>query len=353
MRIRKITALFLVISMMACVFSINAHASNVFLSESQSNLLSDALIDVEAEKDTWGLSNVNFQTLSIGNAVQSFEYKNGQLIRSFVMYPIIHDEQLVLWAIPVNGHFQISNSLVDEVNSHIGFAENFVLLYDRNGVHAYTGDTMRCLVEYEDSLTTRSKLTTDVLTRSTVITQADYTKLIDNVAIHYNSRVRNTGYAVTCNVSRVVQTGDYTCWAASIACISNCVLGTSYDDVTVAKRITGSQTNYDVPLYFGDALSALSQMQLSWYSTYGASLTRMYSSIANNHPVLAFFSGYGASNHYCTVYGANSANGRIMIVDPREGYASVNRSSDGYYVYVSPLDAITFELQTTYCYTGS
>ena len=336
----------------ASILPVFALEASVPLTEQQLSIIAENLSEIESAKEIWNLSEIDFLSLRIGVPIQTYTCISNTLQPGEPLYPISYNGDLVMWAIPIGDQFQFSTALVEKINSLIGDSEAFALIYDRNNTYAYLADEMITLLEYKEPFTNR-----DILSSHEIVdpAQIDCVSLESNFAIPFGVQTRDYSYAVVCDVSHVEQTLDNTCWAASIACISNYLNNTEYTDICVAHIVlkgpdaekADDEEEYDVALYRSEALSALAAVNVS-YRSIDPSFLHVYHNIYRDYPVLAFLRGYGVGNHYCTIYGANTANGRLMITDPLYGFTYMSSQTDGYYLYTNPATLSEYELESCF-----
>ena len=222
---KRIFALILAFFMVMSIMSTPASAS--YVDEAEADGLLDKIINVlssiENSKEAWGLSDVDFYDLQIGNPVHSYDCLAQSFEENAKLYPIFEDNNLLLWAIDYNGVITITTDLVEQINNTISLEEPFSIIYDRYGCHICTKDYCKLLITYEDNLEneSRSILVPEAACKSEDLT---LTKLEDNHALLNlpHAAPYAIDYFYSCNVPCVNQLPDeYICWAACIASIVN------------------------------------------------------------------------------------------------------------------------------------
>lgn len=335
---RKIVSAILICAILIpCVLTVNAVQEKLPISQSERLLLIEILSEIEQQKNSWGLENIDFEDIQIGPAIQSYNYVEEEIVMGHAMYPLTVNDQLVLWATPIGEQFQISNGLVSEINATVDTDTPFALIYDAKGAFLYTGESILLLRQYNHEIGSRGTL--DASTRLTA-QEINTVSLSQSVLLGYaagiSNRNRASGYYV-CNVSYVPQNHDNICWAATVACIVNYVRGTSLDAETVAKSYFGN-TNFNQGIGCDNLREKLQDYGLDYYqfSNYGPFSDKIMNSIIAGHPVGGTFVVVNGGFHATTIFGINVIAGRIQVMDPEFGSTTAWSTGDGYsYSYVS------------------
>ena len=323
-----------------------AEAIDVGFTSSSERILGiiDALRDVETNKDAWGLSMVDFEELRIGPAVNAYNHTESGFVCNNVMYPLMIGDELVLWAVPIGGQYQITNGLVSEVNECINKGDSFALVYDACNIYIYTGNQFCVLKETNIEIRDRTK---SVIGRNTSADGVITTKLTESESLGYSNIARASSQTnVACNVSYVTQNPhNNLCWAATVACIVNYKSNTNLDAVTVAKRHFGN-TNFDQGIN-PDALNLkLATYGFNYYifTSYDTFEDEILTSLMADYPVGGSFDVINGGYHSTVIYGINVIAGRLQVMDPEFGMTTVVLQSDGKYRYVSNLHNTTLVL---------
>lgn len=317
------------------------------LNQSERLLLIDVLSEIDLQKDAWGLEDVDMNALHVGMPIRTYNYVKGMLERGYDMYPLTTDGLLVLWAIPINGQFQITNSLVSEINTLIDFNTPFALVYDASNAYVYSNQSLSILKQFEQNIDSRDVINTKT---KLAVDGIDTMALSQNVYLDYENNnqdmQKSTLANVSCNVGYVTQNPyDNLCWAASVACIVNYKKGTSLTAATVAKKYYGN-TNFDQAINRDNLTEKLRDYGLNYYqfSNYGNFDNKIFSSISAGNPVGGTFDVSDGAYHATVIFGINIIAGRIQIMDPAFGNTTATLSSTGDYTYVSSLTNSTLEL---------
>lgn len=342
-----LSALLILAILLPSILTVSASRTNMPLSQSERVLLIDALSEIEPQKDAWGLANVDFTNLNVGLPIQTYNYVEGTLESSHVMYPLTVDDRLVLWAIPIGGQFQITNGLASEVNTAIDFNTPLALIYDASNAYIYSDQYFSHLKHFDQEIDSRGVLNTN--TRLTV-EGINTISLSQKAFLGYEKTNNDMHRAIpmnySCNVSYVTQHPyNNLCWAASVACIVNHVNGTSLDAVTVAKRYFGN-TDFNRDIGEDNLTEKIQGYGLSYYQacTGGNFDNKIIDSILADNPVGAVFDVINGPYHAGVIYSINVISGRIQVMDPEFGMTTASLSETNDYVYVSSYSNATLEL---------
>ena len=195
---RKVLCIILMVSLLATSVSFPATASET----NEKDEIIELLQMVEPYKEEVGFENVDFTLLEIGQAISVYDYVNGQFVFSRNAYPLFYNNGLVSIMYEVSDTtYQIMNQISEAVKGLE--VEELTIAYDRQGCHVYDGNEFALILEAENE-----DLSKDIILN--YVTQQPY---------------------------------EYICWAASIACITNYIRGTSYTAVEIAQDCLGSNFN--------------------------------------------------------------------------------------------------------------
>lgn len=344
---KQMVILILVLSLMLPCFGMTVHATGGILSESERLLLVEALRDIEPQKATWGLSDIDFCDLCVGNPVQTYDYINNTLEPNRELYPIIANGQLVLWAIAHNGQYQLTNGLVKEVSNIITNDTPFALLYDADCVYIYANDTVTLLSKFAFTIDTRSTIVPESSLSDFEINTVSFG---EGMLIGYRMTPRMSGN-VWCYVDFVPQGNYRICWAATVACIYNYINNlegsAALDAVTVARREFGASFNKGI--YWENISGVLNAFDIDYVGASVASLDPLnaadiHASVMNGYPAFGWFDALADEYHAVTIYGSNVLAGRMVVMDPNSGSHTVTLNANGDYSYVSNVTNDTYIL---------
>lgn len=299
--------------------------------------LAEALGCVEIQKEEYGLSNEDFYALRIGEPIQTYVYSNDSFIAWQTLYPILSGKKLILWAVEVEGSYQISQGLVRELSSALDYDEAFAIVYDYDSVYLYSNGSFKCLGHFKGQDDSRSQLKLLTVSQDKLITRS----LAENKEVNYlpgDAKSAKSQIYYGCNVDFVTQANpngqtSYICWAATIACIVNYHNGTDWTATYVAADIKGPNFNQGVyPTFYSTAIQYFRNHNVGTYLPYTNAMPSTYSitdNLQHGYPLYSTWQVYnslGSSTnimHAMCIYGIYTTNNYISIMDPDNGFATV------------------------------
>ena len=306
----------------------------------------DALADIEQSKQSWGLTEIDFTCFEIGQPIQTYNYTDSALEESNVLYPIISNGNLILWALPIGAQFQITNGLVKEVNTTVNQDQPFALVYDTDSVYMYSNDTLVLLKQTDQHIVSRNKINN---VENVPLSKIKTTSLENTTPLEYKAytreNVQTRATNVSCNISYVTQNPyDKICWAAAIACISNYKNNTSLNAVTVAQNYYG-MSDFNSGINVESFTTKIQDYGLPYYrdAFYGSFDNKIFNSLLADYPVGGAFDVINGAFHATTIFGINILSGRIQVMDPEFGSTTATLASSQY-SYVSPVHGTTLVL---------
>ena len=297
-----------------------------------------ALQNIEQIKQDIGLSDVDFEELSIAEPVCTYVYTADGFIPNNVLYPLKENGALVAWAVPLEDGqtttFQITALLVDEVNAVLTENTAFALIYDYANCYLYDGNAYHLLKQKSLGVEGRSVLQPEAnplpdghiqLTEISTSTDLAYTPpAMTRVQTYYSCPVSF--------VSQMTVSNSQICWAASIACIVNYKKGTNHTAIDVAKKHYG-ETNFNRSLPFGDEVGILRwdyYLLLYSYKAQAPSGGVISRNIRADYPIFGTFRVSNGNGHACVISGVDIIKGTITVMDPEVGFCGGTVTSSGY-----------------------
>lgn len=343
---KKITICMLAILLcLPSILGILASAHSTPLSENDMQLVVEALQEIESQKAAWGLSDVNFTNLRIGDSIKTYNLVNNSWESGRELYPIIDNGRLVLWVISDSGDYLLSNGLTKEVNNVISTETPFALLYDANSAYIYTDSKAVKIYEFTYTVETRSQLG---LSTETTFNNIITNSLSNSVSLTYGVSPRAVINTVSCNVRYVPQNYTHTCWAATTACIYNYLNNLSgsaaLDDEAVARTIFGNLFNQGIE--WDEVTGILNEFDIDYRGTTSPGL--IHSSISRGYPVFGFFDVIEGAKHAATIYSSNLINGGMTVMDPQGGSYLVSVAAGGSFRYVNTSTNTTLVLERAF-----
>lgn len=303
--------------------------------------LENALADIELNKDDFGLSDVDFDLISTGFAIHTYEYLPTGFEELRIVYPLFYQNDVIAVALRTSGgHFQIVTYLAEYLNDYIG--EDISIIYDTTDCYIYDGTNFTSLYDSGDYLDYRNSIVSHAPTTSqaAVITLSKLTPAV--ILNHQPADVANTMSTgtPTISITHVTQKPyDSLCWAACIAMVGNKLQNTSYTAEDIAKIKYGA-INFDKSGTTYDIVDMLNARFYANYSYTNANLTesKVTTNLNANKPLILRFEYESGNGHFVCVYGINTVSNYIMIKDPLlySPGSAYCYMENGEYTYTSP-----------------
>lgn len=369
---QKSIALFLTF-VVSLWMAIPVSATNAAETTSTSHLSQPALFDVlryvETQKAQFGLENVDFSTLSIGNPIQTYEYTCNGLQQLQPIYPILDGNRIVMIAQnTADGSCQISTGLANKLNDSC--PNSIAIIYDCDGAYLFDGTVFTQIYENTEPIQSRAALSdltfsdntgsfslnseATIFNSNTII----LTDLNNASPLNYTSSV-NRSIIYSCDVDFVPQIKSNVCWAACMACISNYVRNTSYTAANIVNYIYTHETvnlkqgetsnNFtrelsDVASYMRDDFYLSKYVFCTDYISTNFVLTSLQKDrplIVNFYPV----NDLAATKHALVASGINVTSSYLTLMDPNYGFITASHNGS-YFTYTSPTSSKTMRSYT-------
>lgn len=298
------------------------------LAEEKMTALGNALGSFEAQKNIVGLEDVDFSALQLGKPIQTYVYINETFEPGDVLYPIINGTDLVLWAIDLDGQFQITTALVDELNSLVDVGTSIAIIYDRSSSYLYMNGRFTLLKT--STLDDPSRSVFDP-SKPHDYNMLQTTTLIGLKKLPHKAYGARAQRYFSCNVEKVLQAPyDNLCWAAVTACISNYVKGTSLTTDRVAQIFKKSMVQFNFGIGAEEIQSLMDEFNLPYtFDVLVPSDNQILTNIKNDRPIYSIWTYGHGNSHACCIYAIDIMNGYIYVMDPWDGFISVPRPSNG------------------------
>ena len=354
-KIKRLISIILVLSIfLSSTSTIFASNDNV-----EKSKIINALRDTEFIKDDMGLSDVNFADFTISEPIYTYEYTpEGINENSFQLYPLKLDDKLTAWAIAFKTgndiSYQISTELVSEVVSVVQNNMQFAIIYDYDNCYLYDGSSLHLLKHSFEHTEKRLVLqsVSDIPSSSNIKLSC----MDDSEILGYSTPISTRALTVyKCNVEYVTQHPyDNICWAATVACIVNYKLNKNLSAVDVAQVQYGL-SNFDRTLAIGlerDLLSKTYGLPYT-YQPHSTSASNILYNIQHDYPIFGTFKQSNTtknSYHAATIYGINTSNSNIFIMNPTSGSCvGTYDGTQSTYKFISPATGNTFLYWSTDC----
>ncbi len=275
--------------------------------------------------------------------INSYECSNQKIVEIPVKtYPVLISDKLAYFAVITdtgNGDhsIQITECYVDVLGKDTTCYNNLTLVYDDSACYLieFTSGEVRKIFIYPEIPERDSFDPTTMLNTIKNISEAqnDYKS---GQEIHLSlCNTKGVRSAAQLYVPWVPQTGQHTCWAASVACIGNYLTSYWHSEQYIAQSVFG--TDWDYPASIDVALGALYSEYIVSYPYYAYTSvptdTRMYNNISNGYPVYSRWV-YSGTGHACVIRGISTGS-YVMVVDPAFGNTTAYKSNGTYSYYSS------------------
>lgn len=345
--IKKIFSALLCAAMTLNLLTVNISAEETFAQTvSENEGIIEALRMIEPVKENYGLTEADLENMEVADPIKTYEYTSEGISFLRNYFPLICNGALTAWAIEdTNGSkvlYQISTSYINEISRAINNMTSFALIYDKNSCYLFDGKKLQKLGTYENI---ESRIITDEESDFSAVKLNSICETSDlgytHDAVAYGAVLPEVTYK--CNVSYVTQNGyEYStiCWAATAACIVNCVKGTNYTAWDVFTKCSDLADSKTKGLDNKNATVVLGRYGLSYqHKKYVPTISVIENNIKNNYPINGFFQYFNYEGnirgHACAIYGCTISNqdnalNCIYIMDPQVGFTTAYYSSSTY-----------------------
>lgn len=302
--------------------------------------VSDMLVSIEADKEGYGLADVDFSTLALGNEIPAYDLENGQLSPAETHYfPVLSNGNWVATAVATeqNGEVFVQFGRMYADGQSLTQA---ALVFDQGTVYEYGANNTRTVAYTKNDAAVPNSMSasaTAILQPQTAAISAQRT--LQSTYSVFATRDVDDHYLA---VPMVAQPTDYTCWAA--CCVAICRYFNISATIDEIVSLGGSSVEAGL---LANALSALNAKGLDPTSSQSFAWATMMNHILQNRPIYAgclknVINGIG-TGHAVVIrgfasYGNSSPNGYrglISYMDPEYGsYVSSAVPSSGFLYYI-------------------
>ena len=186
-----------------------------------------AMIDILPVKELYGLENVDFSTLEMGNKINVYNYVENAFVFSRAAYPIFGGGELIAVLYEVGAsQFQLMDGIAEAIR--VANCTDIAIVYARAGCYVFDGERFILIREARDQDTSKSILPVDISTINTSsvsITNLSGVTELDLASVP--AICSDESYSL--NVPYVSQGNtEYMGWAAAIASVANYKNGTNF-----------------------------------------------------------------------------------------------------------------------------
>lgn len=193
-----------------------------------------AMRNIHALKYEYGMEDIDFTTLKIGESINVYDYINDTFVFSRIAYPLFSGNELVAILYHVGDSvYQVMNGM-DERIKEIDCNE-IAIVYDRVGCHVFDGEGFHPIYVADNAGNEKGSLEMDIDELPAIEI------LVSDLSVSYDLGYTNLatprdGTSYILNVPYVEQNPYlYLCWAGSIGAIRNYKHNLSLTAVDVAR----------------------------------------------------------------------------------------------------------------------
>lgn len=303
----------------------------------------EALSVLEPMKDTFGLSDIDFEDIEVGDEIPAYDYIDGELVENGYVIPLIANGEVVATAQEnTAGRLNVSVSLAEAIAAS-GF-EDVALIYDANGCYVTDGSELYLAGEASEVDESKDVLERDGLTETlaSTIDVQDVTSGADVAYVTPAAPAYVSGNLAYNNVHYVSQDPPKPlCGPASIACIVNHIQGATNYDAYDVYDVFYDDGNYDKGLNYLQAYDALNSLFYGvtgyHYYDYVVSEAMCFSSLAQHRPIFGIWNILNQSGRHAVVtFAIHTSQHYGAVMDPEFGPKLVAYDSNyGCYWYQS------------------
>lgn len=355
--------------------------SSSFISNDIKNQMLRLLVFTEAEKENYGLSNVNFSSVYLGSEIPTYQVSNGALVPADIrLIPITDGKRLLnMFCIATTEDgtpfVQLSNDLIDPLSKYVQ-NEAFAIIYDSDGVYTYANGKLHLLGLKTLSSIPAEELFHNSTSHSTEITIVDTSSETDVVSMVGNEcfselAIRScTAPTTVLNASSFADSispssprevtsafldvpimqqpaGTHICWAISLTSILNYMNNTTWNYSVIHQLFNGG---VDAPLSTINLVSLLNvHFDAYWGYSHTATLSpsRILSFLRADSPLYGSFET-ATGGHAVVIRGVSTTLRAFSVMNPTPTttrYTTGTFSSNDTLSFISLYNGNTYTLQ--------
>lgn len=385
MKIKKFISVFLALSIFLGLFSYaDASTFNPTKGDTEvQNQMLRILASVEPEKENYGLQNVNFSSVEIGNDIPTYAVRNARLVDSDIrLIPLLHSGKLVSFfyvATLSNGEIfvQLSNELVEPITFYNTESIPFSLIYDDVGAYIYTDSSLYLLgtaetTLYTDEDTNRhySQFSTETSCIEHISADNEANNIVFSLSDNELSAIDASSFSVNTvlNVEAFLNalstpytaTSKYLpveiikqpantniCWAIAVTSLANYVFHTTNTYEGILQLFNGGN---DVGAYiehvfyrFNDVFHTI--WSYEYTTTIAPDLAMFY--LERGYPLYGDFTRKGGA-HAVVIRGTNTVTKTFSIMNPTPtttGYTTGTISTSNVWSFISGYSGSVYTLR--------
>ncbi len=311
--------------------------------ESQQNELVYLLKFIGALRTPWFVDNTDYADITVGRGIPNYIYTEDGFEPFRTFFPVFSGDKLIAIAAENSGTglFNLDTALAKQIEQYVDNTTEFALVFDQQFCYLFNGNEWIMLIEYPYFDPDDAVLNTNVRIDTSNITLNSFEERVE-LSIFSENEYNTLGLLSDINIedfpryqctidNPVRQTGDDTCWAASIATIINFRQGKFLTDVDVAKKYYGD--NYDQGLSVSKGPTVLSMYGITNYNNdSNPNGVQLANNISLQYPVYANFKIVGTNYHACVANAIDFNFKYLNVWDPDLAeWLIADKQADGTY----------------------
>lgn len=344
--------------------------------------MEDILCAVEPQKALFGLSDINFENVQLGEEIPVYETYNNSLVPSELhIVPILLDGEVIsLFYIMQSENewiVQLGKGLVSKIKAYANNSP-FAIIYTSEGAYVFTNGEYYLIAESDCNEQTKldptsvSSLETnssnlEVISRTSIssVTSSAFSNIICNnlssgITIEASPAgtqtraVSPSNYDTFCSVDKIQQpSGSWFCWACCIASMVNYM----YGGIETYQSIAYLFNHYtDEGLTLTEIISKFNRwFDADYIDEYDdhISQTFAYNELRNDRLILGAYS-YAGYGHAVVICGVNQTVKSYAFMDPAVGEycAGTIYTSSGKWSFISESSGNRFTMNGYGYYDG-
>lgn len=356
-----------VISVVLCLAMIFCIGSPVYAVEGSNALdieLEDCMLrvlaSVEDEKEYYGLENIDFTSVSIGQEIPTFMIEKGEAtVNNVRIFPIVNDGEFVslFFASKVadEWYVQLSDVLVEDIAEFVNGID--AIIYSGDNVYIYVentivplGDSEALYVNDVDTVIASTNFLAPVISRSERLATPAMATLNVHDYINNCAEVYTTTPASSYLYVQIIQqpANTHICWAIALTSIYNYIFNQNEIYQNIVEQISYGE---DRGAYTEEVISAFNyHYNANYYYQYttGIDSTFAVQVLSAGYPLYGDFTRTGGA-HAVTIRGANRTYNTFSVMNPNpgtSGYVAGTISSSNTWTFISEYSGSLYTMRS-------
>lgn len=342
------------------------------------------LTSVEPEKKNYGLENVDFSSVEIGNEIPAYKVQNGQLVNADIqLFPLLSNKELVSLFYVANlpngeTYVQLSNELVSPITTYTD-VNPFAIVYDDNGAYVYTKSSLYFLGKREQSIYSDEDIIrhndqfpsqvylndesfddnsnnlvsclteNDLYTIEVIPLTIDAVLNVENFAKSLPSTYAATSAYLPVEIIKQ-PSGTNICWAIALTSIYNYAYKSSISVESMVIHINGG---VDRAMFIEDVFYRFAEVfRIIWLHQYTDTISpdNVLAYLNAGYPLYGAFKRPDNGGHAVVIRGISTTTKTFSVMNPNpttSGYTAGTISSSNIWTFISGYSG---SLYTVYAY---